>query len=372
MARKISERNAKIQEIVQEIVKNNTVETIAEQESKTTFIHLQKAANTFLNELALLSNTPSHGSLLQKLQTTSDMINTLYGDMRASSSYTQQVLHLQHQFENELNKFLNRTIYLTYVGEEGEIIAYDNVAVGQIYKQATANLGRGNISAKTLNSVLNTDKQVQDINETLRKSVAKRKQVYLTAVKRWESNSNEGNKKYNPSLHTFYWRLFNNNQITGWTEKITSRGIIAEGYAEAVINNSENVINSAMETSLFNLWHNYIKKDSVPAAVKGDVVLKDDGSIQFAIKEGQFSTAKVGQYINLAYNILQLSSDTTRQNFALGLPKLLSVSKTSDKIVNIINKNAEDTVFQLVKANLSEKKFNSEQWKMTVDIIKSS
>lgn len=371
MAARANEKNIRIQEIVNEIIQKNTVETIADQESTITFAQLQKSANMFLNELALLSNA-SHGSLLQKMQKTSDMINLLYGEMRASSSYTQQVLQLQHHFENELNKFLNRTIYLTYVGEEGEIIAYDEVAIGQIYKQATANLGRGNINPKTLKSILSTDKQVKDVNESLRKSVSKRQQVYLTAVKRWESNGDEGNKKYNPSFHTFYWRLNKDNHITGWTGKIDSRGVIAEGYAEAVINNRTDVINSAMEISLFNLWHNYIKKDSVPAAVKGDVVLKDDGSIQFAIKEGQFSTAKVGQYINLAYNILQLSSDTTKQNFSLALPKLLSVGKTSNKIINIINKNAEDTVFQLVKANLSGKKLDSNQWKVAVEIIKGN
>ena len=93
--------------------------------------------------------------------------------------------------------------------------------------------------------------------------------------------------------------------------------------------------------------------------------------MQFAIKEGQFSTAKVGQYINLAYNITQLSNNITRQNFYLALPKLLSLGKTSSKIVDILNSEAEDIVFQLVKANLQGKKINSNQWNATVEILKN-
>ena len=67
------------------------------------------------------------------------------------------------------------------------------------------------------------------------------------------------------------------------------------------------VINSLIE-SLKILYDNYIKKDSIPAAVKGDVVEKN-GYIQYAIKQGQFSTAKIGQYINLRFcNFRGLSS----------------------------------------------------------------
>lgn len=371
MARGTNTRNTEIQKIVEKIIEQRTIENITQEEISISFPLLQKAANEFLIEINIASNSSSHQTLMQKLQAITDKIKLLYGNMRASSTYTQQVLAAQHKFENALNNFLKRKIYLTYVEEDGNIIAYDEVAIEQIYQQATGNVGRGNINPNILKNITNVNNDTTSINKEIQKSVAKRQQVYLTAIQRWEENEEEKNKKYNPSFHTFYWRLFDDRHITGWTNKIDSRGVIAEGYAEAVINNEKDVLNTSIESSLFNLWHNYIKKDSIPAAVKGDITLKDDGSMQFAIKEGQFSTAKVGQYINLAYNITQLSNNITRQNFYLALPKLLSLGKTSSKIVDILNSEAEDIVFQLVKANLQGKKINSNQWNATVEILKN-
>jgi hypothetical protein len=371
MAKRISVRNDALQKVVQNILEQQTSDSIVQDELSLSFPLLKKAANDFLKELENLSNLSSHQSLLQQMQNTSDKTNLLYGNMRSDSLYTRQVLKAQHEFEKKVNEFLNRKIYLTYVDEQGSVIAYDDIAVEQIYQQATGNVGRGNINPGAIRKATNIDKEVLDINKKIQKSVAKRKEVYLTAIQRWESNSSEGNKNYNPSYHTFYWRLNNSHNITGWTNKIDSRGVIAEGYAEAVINNKMDVLNNQKEVSLFNLWHNYIKKDSVPAAVKGDVVLADDGSIQFAIKQGQFSTAKIGQYINLAYNITRLSDNITKKNFYLALPKLLSLNKTTEKVVSILNNKVEDTMLQLVKMNLQGKKVGSEQWNITVDILKN-
>ena len=186
------------------------------------------------------------------------------------------------------------------------------------------------------------------------------------AIERWKENSNEGIKDYDPSVKTFYWRI--NPPYLGWTSKIDTQGIIAEGYAEAVINNRNDVVNSALESSLKALWEKYIQKDSIPAAIKGDVIL-DGTNVQFAIKQGSFSTAKIGQYINLAFNITQLNDDIIVQDFYLALPKLLSLSNTANKIVSILNSKAQNAVEQIIRANLTGAKLNSAKWDSKVGLM---
>lgn len=89
------------------------------------------------------------------------------------------------------------------------------------------------------------------------------------------------------------------------------------------------------------LYYNYIKgkKDSVAAAVKGDVVFNQDGSIQFAVKSGNFSTSMIGQYINLAINIHHIQ-EISLEDFQKGLPKLIKLSKVADQIIKAANKKA--------------------------------
>lgn len=119
-----------------------------------------------------------------------------------------------------------------------------------------------------------------------------------------------------------------------------NEGPIAEGYAGAVINEDPEVSNSKMEHSLEVLWRNHIQKDSLGAAIKGDIVLDSNGKIQFAIKSGSFSTARIRQYILLAYNMLRLNYLSPEQLVNVNTFKRLTsggLSKMADTLVEYIN-----------------------------------
>lgn len=364
---KINIQKNEVQKVVEEILQQETIKRLSEEEGLN-FLDLKNAANNFLLSIIDIYNAQINKThkekISERLFQIKSNIKSIYSEMRADTDFTRKILEIQHIFENQLNQYLQRTIYLTYVDEQGNLIAYDEAETGKIYTKATANFGRGNIGASILKDFIKT--QEQNINLDLAKNVSKRQKVYLEAVNRWESNKNETNKEYNPSKNTFYWKKAK-DKIIGWTGPISSRGVIAEGYAGAVINEDPDISNSKLEVSLKYLWEKHIQKDSIPAAIKGDIVLNSsNGAIQFAIKEGSFSTAKIGQYINLAHNIQKLSNETLKQDFYLALPKLLSTGRTSQKIVDILNQKTEDTAFLLIKEYLSSK-----SGKNAIKILKS-
>ena len=186
---------------------------------------------------------------------------------------------------------------------------------------------------------------VNDLTDDLQKKIEEseklRAHVYNVAIARWSGNeNNEIIKNYDPSKKTFYWKLFDNHHISGWTKPIQTKGIIAEGYAGAVINEDPKVVSSDLEYSLKILYENHIQKDSIGAAIKGDVVWNENGNIQFAIKSGSFSTARFGQYLNLAYNTIQINMISASE-YEKYLPKLVRISKAADAILLDINQKSE-------------------------------
>lgn len=362
----MTRKEAAINQIVEKVLKKEAEKDICDQE-QLAFTTLKTAAKQFLNSIQQQSEMITHQSLVQQMEGTKALRDMVYANMKNSTIYTRNILEAQHQFEMVLNNFLNRKIYLTYIEDDGTLIAHSDAAVNELYKNyATANDGRGNLTAENIQKVLNLNENMSVINEELKKRAASKRGVYMTAIERWKGKPTDMHYKREK---TFFWRIAHNK--IGYTSPIQKQGIIAEGYAEAVIAN-DNTISDASdnlkELSLKILYDNYIKKDSIPAAVKGDVVEKN-GYIQYAIKQGQFSTAKIGQYINLAYNISLLRDDTLRRDFALALPKLVSFSQISQKIVQTINDNAENVVTEIVKASLQNVTINSKSWIEKVELM---
>ena len=328
----------------EEVVYNSVVETASSdlsQNDKIDFQHFKIAANTFIKKVQDMFNKTKHAHLIIQKSTIRNGLKQFYQLMRESTNFTQQALQLQHNFEIELNKFLNRVIYLTWISQDGHLIYLDDAHVGELYSKATANRGRGNISASKMKDLIDVNDLTSQLQKKLKDSQNLRIHVYQTAVARWSGESNEENKNYDPSKNTFYWRLWDNHHISGWTAPIATRGVIAEGYAGAVINEDPSVVSSNLQFSLKNLYENHIQKDSIGGAIKGDIIWDQNGNIQFAVKEGSFSTARFGQYLNLAYNTIQIET-ITPQEYQNYLPKLIKVDKAASKILEEINKGSKE------------------------------
>lgn len=318
------------------IVENKLIQDTSESVFKVhqgDYNQLKQAANYFLEEVNKISqinhNIMSKSSIISQ-------IREIYTKMRQAESNTQKALSLQHIFQTQLNDFMGRTIYLTYVDKEGNLNIYDDADIGQLYSMATINRGRGNISASKMFDAMDIQ---ADLKEKIQKSIQNKAAVFREAISRWESNKDQLKKDYNPSKNTFYWRLYDYH-ISGWTNPISNRGWIAEGYAGAVINEDSQVTSSNMESSLKALYEKHINQDSIGGAIKGDIVLQKNEQIQFAIKSGSFSTARFGQYVRLAYNILQIPKLTTQQ-FEKALPALVNFRKITTQIIQASRKKAQ-------------------------------
>lgn len=102
------------------------------------------------------------------------------------------------------------------------------------------------------------------------------------------------------------------------------------------------------------MWRNHIQKDSIGAAIKGDVVLDSNGKIQFAIKSGSFSTARIRQYILLAYNMLRLNYLSPEQLVDVNTFKRLTsggLSKMADTLIEYINEKAYAKTDEVIMAS---------------------
>lgn len=329
------------------------------------FNTLQNAARNFLNDAQVLSNIYQKG--ISSI-TIKNKITELYKGMREDSQYAQRMLEYQHEFENHLNEFLGRKIYLAYVTENGHIHYYDDANIGKLYQEGTANRGRANISKS---KIFDANDLTDNLKSVIDKSEKARIEVYREAVKRYEKNDSEKSMHYSPSEKTFYWWktekevLKKKRELGGVTDKILNKGIIAEGYAGAVINEDAHVVNSKIELGLQTLWTEHIAKDSIGAAIKGDVILDSNGHIQFAIKEGSFSTARIGQYVRLANNILQMDFlDASVLERPDVFKRLTGNSKNLEEYLDAI---------ELESAQIGEEKFkdtfSSKSMKINVDIM---
>ena len=336
----------------EQIVEQTVKQSLAQQFVKVDYGDykaLKILANQFINKIEFLTNKTQHIHLtLKNGGSIKNGIRQFYQFMRQSTDFTRQALQLQHGFEEQLNNFLGRTIYLTYVTEQGKLLYLDDANIGKLYESATKNVGRGNISASKVEAMLDVNDLAEQLRDRLKRSEQLRAHVYKTAVVRWASNNGEAIKIYDPSKNTFYWRLWDNHHITGWTKPIASKGIIAQGYAGAVINEDPQVLSSNLQFSLKALYENHIQQDSIGGAIKGDVVWNENGQVQFAIKEGSFSTARFGQYLILAYNIQQIQQ-ISKENFEKYLPQLVKLNKLTNSIIQEINLSAIQNLNKEVK-----------------------
>ena len=228
------------------VVNNSIVEAAAPDLAEVDyndFEQLKVAANQFITKVENMINRMRHThQLIQSKTSIKNSLTIFYQLMRQSTQFTQEALVLQHAFETQLNNFLGRKIYLGWVNDEGHILYFDQANIGRLYANATANRGRGNISASKMKDMIDVNDLQDDLQKRLEESERLRAHVYNIAVARWSGNEeDETIKDYNPSKKTFYWKLIDNHHISGWTKPIATKGAIAEGYAGAVINEDPNI-----------------------------------------------------------------------------------------------------------------------------------
>lgn len=310
--------------VVERSIKNTLPKDLTTVD-KGNFQQLKTVANTFISNIQLLYQQTVRTSAIIQKDNLKNGLQYFYQYMRSSKNFLQNILQWQEYFEKELNNFLGRTIYLAWVdSKSGNIMYFDDAAIGLLYEKATRQYGRGNVSASKVRSMIESEHLAQDLKQRLKESQEKRRYVYLEIIRRWKEPKND---------KRFYYK---NPQRRKYTIQFTNKGPIAEGYAGAVINENPNV-GPELQTSIKTLYLEHINLDSIPAIIKGDIVWTENGNIQFAVKQGSFSTARFGQYLALAYNIKDLPP-LTIQDFQNKLPELIQINTAVNNILtNLFN-----------------------------------
>lgn len=279
-------------------------------------IQLKKAAREFLSGVRKLIADYSHIRVLLKSQNTGTRtsLNKIYEDMKSNVNITQKCIQLQYDFENSLNKFLGREIYLLYITDEGKMLYANELSAAKIYQTATTKTdGKGSIKDLDITKLTQFPKE---ISEDFKTNIKRRQGLYAPirdeVITRWTQNHDSNNKwvKRDENLkNTFYWligKTKDGKNQWDWSKQI-NRGHIYETYAHLVWEET-NLINfdSAKESDIGAFW-NYMEShgllNSVAGIVKGDVSFFLNPSIQFAVKSGSFNTAAIGSYLDVAYQL---------------------------------------------------------------------
>lgn len=325
---------------------------------------LKENAWFFINKMDAIAN--EYEILLKKNGVVpKNQITALYQAMRDEEKYVQEALSYQHDFEEQLNAFMGRVIDLVYVEEDGSLLYKTSALVKQWYEAAGVQYGRGNISGSKVEELEEKlgetkDRFIANIQRLLNNAADARKQVYSTAIERYRNHEMDYKKDNNNALMRSYWWQAKDHDITGhinFTGVINNIGDIAEGFAGAVINSDPNVTNNDIEGGLEVLWFQHIKRNSTPAIIQGDVIYSPLGmQMQFAVKSGSFSTARLGQYYRFAKNIIQLEmpiSPELLEDRPDIFRRLTQSGKAAQAIVQAIN--AGEDIDEAIKRAIGKK-----------------
>lgn len=272
---------------------------------------LKKAAGNFINGVRKVINKYNHIRTLQRSNNSGirTKLQEVYSNMKESTLITQECIKLQYNFESSLNKFLGREIYLLYVTQEGQMLYADEIDAAKIYRTAVAKSGgKGSIKDLNVEQLKSFPEEIAaNFKTTLRKRQNLYKPIQDKVIERWLQNHDETNVwvRKNPKLkNTFYWRK-NNNEYD-WSKQI-NRGHIYETYVHLVWQeNQELFFNPQIELDIGKFWY-YMDShgllNSIAGIVQGDVSFFLNPSIQFAVKSGEFNTAAMGSYIDVAWQL---------------------------------------------------------------------
>ena len=323
-----------INDSFQQKTEEGTVIKISQSEIQN-FKELKSAAQYYISYIQQLKANLKNFDRVNNQQSISSTIKNIRDKMKSNDRLTKIIFRETNIFKEKLNIFLGREIPLTYIDEEGNILALSSYTENQIYQKSlqhnTAGRGRIRDFSEALTNVSLVEHSIQ---KEINKRLDGYREIFTQAIRR--SNKPEEEMKWKPSKGTYYWRLYDHH-ISGWSKPM-SKNEIAEQYADVVLNRTSqfNTEYGLMYMSRFFHGHNWAS-----AITGGDVSLYMQGqNISLAIKFGdEFQTQGFRQYAIFAYNVLNMNFATKKdieQNI-----RILSISNSSSKksLANNIVKN---------------------------------
>lgn len=329
---------------VQQVTKQQTIYAISTFEQNN-FNQLKIVAQQYINKIEQLKNN------LQKLEKNKQYKNTISGTIRNiadamshNDNLTKIIFQETNIFKQALNHFLGREIPLTYISEDGTILALSSYTERQLYNKNLTHNSAGRGRMKNFQQALDGVKIIEsEVQKIINERTLGYKHIFTQAIRR--SSKNQEEMDYSPSARTYYWRLYDYH-ITNWS-KVMQINEIAEQYADIVLNRTEQF---NTEYGLKMMSDSFQGHNWTRAIKTGDVDLNIEGQkISLAIKFGnQFQTQGFRQYCVFAYNILNINyaSPTDIENNIVALSR--GTGKTAQAIINNLNIKANNLLVEEV------------------------
>lgn len=248
------------------------------------------------------------------------------------------------QFQNDINNFFNRNIYLTIVGDGGQIYFMNEEQEKELLKKGSKNKARINFSfyKNSLSPAATLDELVNNvfIEESQRDHIQNVRNIYLTSIERYDETFNEG-KKHGSVWKYIYWKT-TPRRTYGYTN---GRGTIGEAYVLAIFEDEKtSKLNGDLESSIENFYYNYITAaDSRAGAIAGDIANSITDKVQFAVKNAQetktgkikgFSSESFTALVDIARIIIEADESMTVDEFA----QTLEAAEKNSKYRSLMNK----------------------------------
>ena len=285
------------------------------KEAEMTLEQLHYAAKVFLKEVDTCIHIQNQFSIYKTTGKLKVSFTKLYNKMKTDEKVTQRLVSAMQNFQIAKNRFNNVTMVLAYIDiDENKIVlsTQENMATFlKKYATVSSKGGRGNVTIgknrqEELNNGLN--EYWKHLENLLNQNSKKYYGILEQTLRRWHNKEmfykKKEPKKYN---NTFYWRPYLPHfTYIHWSRSYGSRGPIGEGYMAALM--QEAFHQGSLEDNISILNDYTDKTDNIGASKMQDIVFNFNNNrmnnIQIAVKSGQFSTPRIGQYIQQAIEII--------------------------------------------------------------------
>ena len=326
--------------------------------------YLMNSALNFINNIEKIINQYQH--LNKDISFFARPLSNLGQALLHNKQLLRQAISQQYSFEQNLNKFLGRTINFAWVNTDtGEVLFADEVSAQKIYMQADTQASgkKSATTGKIYASVVKNSQlsQLPDfVEENFKNLVEKRLRNHQALLEetlnRWKENhqSKEQNPWAKEHHDTVYWKhppegIGNfHHPIYSWSAKV-NQGHISQEYINFIFNSIDNLDATEFGIGTF-MMRNLGKKDSVPGIVKGDIVIENNKSVQIAVKSGQFDTASIGPYLRVAFQIIAFYDEIQSLTIDEVENILNNTKRYSQKITETGRKKAQEVIENIAKS----------------------
>ena len=296
----------------------------------------------------------------------SDIMNFTKGDYAKAKQILvkniaeKEMIGLYTKFQEALDNFLDRELFLAIVLDNGEILFFDSVQEKAIYENSSKNkkrlnLNRGGIDPSAVFSEIENQLFLNSEEQEHSKKV---QNIYKLSVERFDETMSEG-EAYGKKWPYIYWHEDGGKREYGF---VSNKGILGEAYILALFERIENtkLVYSTDDANLRPFYYDYIlSADNRSGAIIGDISNDILDKVQISVKAmaANRNTGASSQsfpiLVSIAQDIIESASNMTPQELATSLREKELDPKAREFTNNYLIKNLEKKINNTLRETIS-------------------